>query len=63
MSYTWKIVSWNVNGIRAALRKGFADWVETETADVIGLQEVRATEELATKELSSFRPFVHVVEA
>ena len=63
MSYTWKIVSWNVNGIRAALRKGFADWVENETADVIGLQEVRATEALASKELSSFRPFVHVVEA
>ncbi len=63
MSYTWKIVSWNVNGIRAALRKGFADWALSEPADIIGLQEVRATEELATKELASLRPFVHVVEA
>ena len=63
MSYTWKIVSWNVNGIRAALRKGFADWIEGEAAQVIGLQEVRAQEDLARGELSGFRPFVHVVAA
>jgi len=63
MSYTWKIVSWNVNGIRAALRKGFADWAEGNAADVIGLQEVRAQEDLAVGELSKFRPFVHVVAA
>ena len=63
MSYTWKIVSWNVNGIRAALRKGFADWAEGNSADVIGLQEVRAQEELAVGELSKFRPYVHVVAA
>lgn len=63
MSYTWEIVSWNVNGIRAALRKGFADWIGSEKADVIGLQEVRAQVELAEKELSGMRPYVHIVAA
>ncbi len=37
-----KLISWNVNGLRAALKKGFADFVRTCNADVICLQEVRA---------------------
>ena len=37
-----KIVSWNVNGIRAALRKGAMDYFSNGHADVICLQETRA---------------------
>jgi len=37
-----KIVSWNVNGIRAVHKKGFLDYLNDEQPDVIGLQEVRA---------------------
>lgn len=37
-----KIVSWNVNGIRAALRKGAMDYFSTVDADVICLQETKA---------------------
>jgi len=37
-----RVLSWNVNGIRAAMRKGFATWLETSGADIVGLQEVRA---------------------
>ncbi|HEX7381503.1 MAG TPA: exodeoxyribonuclease III [Nevskiaceae bacterium] len=37
-----KIVSLNLNGIRAAARKGFFDWMADEAADVYCLQEVRA---------------------
>lgn len=37
-----KIVSYNVNGIRAALNKGFADWLQSVDPDVIGLQEIKA---------------------
>ncbi|MDJ0763396.1 MAG: exodeoxyribonuclease III [Myxococcota bacterium] len=40
-----KLISWNVNGLRAALKKGFADFVETCGADIICLQEIRATPE------------------
>jgi len=39
-----KIVSYNVNGIRAALNKGFLDWLKTTDPDIIGLQEVKAEE-------------------
>ena len=35
-----RFVSWNVNGIRACVRKGFLDWLPDAHADVIGLQEI-----------------------
>ena len=38
-----RIISWNVNGIRAAIRNGFMDWLQEETAHIICLQEVKAT--------------------
>jgi exodeoxyribonuclease-3 len=37
-----KIISWNVNGIRACLKKGFAEFVEAEQPDILGLQETKA---------------------
>lgn len=37
-----KIVSYNVNGIRAALKKGWLNWAEEENADIICLQEIKA---------------------
>jgi len=40
-----RITTWNVNGLRAALRKGFAEHVERIAPDVLMLQEVRALPE------------------
>ncbi|MGB0769904.1 MAG: exodeoxyribonuclease III [Flavobacteriaceae bacterium] len=40
-----KIVSYNVNGIRAALKKGFLDWLVAANPDVICLQEIKAQED------------------
>jgi exodeoxyribonuclease-3 len=37
-----RIISWNVNGLRACVRKGFLDFLHNAEADVIGVQEVRA---------------------
>lgn len=37
-----RIISWNVNGIRAATKKGFVEWLEADGAEIVGLQEVRA---------------------
>jgi exodeoxyribonuclease-3 len=37
-----KIASYNVNGLRAAIRKGFLEWLEQESPDVLCLQEVKA---------------------
>lgn len=43
-----RIVSVNVNGVRAALKKGMTEWMEAVEADVICLQEVRAPDEVVT---------------
>ena len=37
-----RVVSWNVNGIRACVRHGFVDVVDRSGADIVGVQEVRA---------------------
>lgn len=37
-----RIITYNVNGIRSATRKGFIEWLATDPADVICLQEVKA---------------------
>ncbi|WP_299531073.1 exodeoxyribonuclease III [Ulvibacterium sp.] len=46
-----KIVSYNVNGIRAALNKGFLDWLGTVDPDVVCLQEIKAQEDQLDLEL------------
>ena len=40
-----KIISYNVNGIRAALKKGFLDWLQAANPDVICIQETKAHKE------------------
>ena len=43
-----KIVTWNVNGVRAALNKGVADWWNAQNIDVLCLQEIKAMPEQLT---------------
>jgi exodeoxyribonuclease-3 len=40
-----RIISYNVNGIRAAIKKGFIDWLKTDPADIICIQETKARKE------------------
>ena len=40
-----RIISYNVNGIRAAIKKGFLTWLETNPADIICVQETKALKE------------------
>lgn len=40
-----KIISYNVNGIRAAMNKGFVDWLKSENPDILCLQELKALPE------------------
>ena len=40
-----KIISYNVNGIRAAINRGFIDWLKSANPDVICLQEIKAMKE------------------
>lgn len=42
-----RFVSWNINGVRAAMKKGLGDYIAQESADFILLQEVKASEEQA----------------
>ncbi|TAF67547.1 MAG: exodeoxyribonuclease III [Cytophagales bacterium] len=49
-----KIISYNVNGIRAAIRKGWLSWLAATQADVVCLQEVKALEnEIPTEEIAA----------
>ena len=47
-----RLVSWNVNGLRAAIRKGIDGWIETMDADVVMLQETRVLQEQLPKDWS-----------
>ncbi len=46
-----RIISYNVNGIRSAINKGFIDWLKTKPADVVCLQETKALEQNVSSEL------------
>ena len=46
-----KILSWNVNGIRAALKKGFLEWFAREDPDILCIQETKASPGQLTTEL------------
>ncbi len=48
---TWKFISWNVNGIRAAEKKGFLDWLAGCGADVVAVQETKAHPDQLSQEL------------
>ena len=49
-----RVISVNVNGIRAAARKGFFSWLARARADIVCLQEVRAHQDITQHEL--FQP-------
>ena len=42
LAMTTRILTWNVNGLRAAIRKGLEHWLEELKPDVVMLQEIRA---------------------
>ncbi len=59
-----RIVSWNVNGLRACAKKGFLTWLGRARAEIVGLQEVRArAEDLPEKVRQPKAWHTHFVEA
>ncbi len=52
-----KLVSWNVNGIRACLKRGFMDFFEKEDADIFFLQETKIQEEQIPFHLENYHQF------
>lgn len=49
-----KIISWNVNGIRAVIKKGFLEFLEKEDPDIICLQETKAMPEQVELDLPAY---------
>lgn len=56
-----KITTYNVNGIRAATKKGFVDWLKLENPDVVCLQEIKADADQFPAELFNlgYEFFIH----
>lgn len=57
-----KLISWNVNGIRAALKKGFLDYLAEENPDIICLQETKACPEQVDLDLPDYHPYWNCAE-
>src|SRR5437867_3022718 len=62
--YHMRILCWNVNGIRAAQRKGFLDYIKKEKPDVLCLQETKAQPDQLDPELLNVKGYQsHFVSA
>jgi exodeoxyribonuclease-3 len=60
-----RIVSWNVNGVRAIVRKGFWDWFAAKDPDILCLQETRIQSDQLTATMrhpSGYHAFWHAAE-
>lgn len=57
-----ELVSWNVNGIRACIKKGFIDFFEKENADIFCLQETKVQEEQIPFKLDGYYQYWNFAE-
>jgi exodeoxyribonuclease-3 len=54
-----RIVSYNVNGIRAAIKKGFIDWLNACDPDILCIQETKAMQEQVDESILNALPYKH----
>ncbi len=54
---TIRIYSWNVNGIRAAAKKGFIDWLKKSRGDIVCIQETKAQPEQIPDEIKKVKSY------
>jgi len=52
-----KIISWNVNGLRAIMKKDFPDWVEKMDADILCIQETKLQPDQITEDMQALYPY------
>ena len=57
-----RFVSWNVNGLRAALKKGFMESFKELNADVFCLQETKMQEGQAILDLPGYEQYFYCAE-
>ena len=50
---TLRMLSWNVNGLRAILKKGFSDWMMKDRPDILCLQETKVAEDQLPEQVKS----------
>lgn len=50
-------ISWNVNGLRAVIKKGFIEWFEAENPDVLCLQEIKAEEHQVDYQFATYHQY------
>ena len=54
---TMKLISWNVNGIRAAVKKGFEEFFEESNADIFAIQETKAQVDQIALDFPSYHAY------
>ena len=57
-----KLISWNVNGLRAVLGKGFLDYFKAQDADVFCLQEIKLSEGQLSLDLSGYHCYYNYAQ-
>ena len=60
-----QLYSWNVNGLRAAEKKGFLDFLKNTQPDVLGVQEIKSTEDQLSEALTNvdgYKTYFHPAE-
>ena len=57
-----KLVSWNVNGIRACVKKGFLDYFNSVDADIFSIQETKCQENQISLELDGYHQYWNYAE-
>src|SRR6266568_2281882 len=62
MAETFKIISWNVNGIRASIKKGFIEYIKKENPDIVCLQETKAIQGQAQIDLPDYTEYWNSAE-
>ena len=57
-----KLISWNVNGVRAVIKKGFLNFLKEENADIYCFQETKANIEQVQIEHSGYKQYWNSAE-
>ena len=57
-----KIISWNVNGIRACLNKGFEEFINENDPDIVCIQETKANKDQVELDIPGYKQYWNSAE-
>lgn len=57
-----KLISWNVNGLRAAIKKGFLEYLNQENPDILCLQEIKLSEGQLNLDLPEYHQYYNYAQ-